>query len=221
MNGAHDMGGMQGMGPIDTDPDDPLFHAEWERRAFALTLAMGFHGRWNIDMARHARENRHPLDYLGSSYFELWFKALERLAVDTGLISAEELASGKPQGPAPAELLPPPDPPRVAAILRKGATARLPDDVPPRFQAGERVLVLDITTPGHTRVPRYCRGRVGTIDRDHGVFIFPDTYAHGQGKKPQHCYSVRFAGRNLWGDAASPKDAVYVDLWDDYLEAAP
>jgi len=221
MNGAHDMGGMHGMGPIDTDPNDPLFHAEWERRAFALTLAMGFHGRWNIDMSRHARENRHPLDYLGSSYFELWLKGLERLAVETGLVSAEELASGKPDGPAPAELLPPPDPPCVAALLRKGASARLADEVPPRFQARERVLALDITTPGHTRVPRYCRGRVGIIDRDHGVFIFPDTYAHGRGKKPQHCYSVRFAARDLWGDAASPRDAVYVDLWDDYLEAAP
>src|SRR3954454_2878644 len=96
MNGAHDMGGMHGMGPIDTDPNDPLFHAEWEKRAFAITLALGFHGRWNIDMARHARENRHPLDYLGSSYYELWLKGVERLAVDTGMISAEELATGEP-----------------------------------------------------------------------------------------------------------------------------
>ncbi len=95
MNGAHDMGGMHGMGPIDTDPNDPLFHAEWERRAFAITLALGFHGRWNIDTSRHARENRHPLDYLSSSYFELWLKGVERLAVDTGMISAEELATGE------------------------------------------------------------------------------------------------------------------------------
>ena len=90
MNGAHDMGGMHGMGPIDTDPDDPLFHAEWERRAFAVTLALGFVGRWNIDTSRHARENRPPLEYLGSSYYELWFKAAEKLALDTGLITAEE-----------------------------------------------------------------------------------------------------------------------------------
>jgi nitrile hydratase len=93
--------------------------------------------------------------------------------------------------------------------------------MPARFQVGARVLVRDINTPGHTRAPRYCRGRVGTIDRDHGIFIFPDTHAHGQGQKPQHCYSVRFAGQDLWGDAASPRDAVYVDLWDDYLESAP
>jgi nitrile hydratase beta subunit len=218
MNGAHDMGGMHGMGPIDTDPDDPLFHAEWERRAFAVTLALGFHGRWNIDAARHARENRHPVDYLSSSYYELWLKGVERLAVDTGLITAQELATGEPAGVAAD---PPPDPARVGAILRKGASAKLADDVPAKFAVGARVLVRDITTTGHTRVPRYCRGRIGTVDRDHGVFIFPDTYAHGLGKKPQHCYSVRFAGRDLWGDTAPANDVIHVDLWDDYLEAAP
>ena len=218
MNGAHDMGGMHGMGPIDADPDDPPFHAEWERRAFAVTLALGFHGRWNIDTSRHARENRPPPEYLGSSYYELWFKAAEKLALDTGLITAEELATGVPRSVSDT---PPPDPERVAAILRKGSSARLPDTVPPRFKAGDRVLVRDVTTPRHTRVPRYCRGRIGTIDRDHGVHIFPDTHAHGEGTKPQHCYSVRFTGRALWGDAARENDTVLVDLWDDYLEPAP
>jgi nitrile hydratase beta subunit len=205
MNGIHDMGGMHGMGPIDTDPNDPLFHAEWERRAFAITLALGFHGRWNIDMSRHARENRHPIDYLSSSYFELWLKGVERLAVDTGMISAEELATGEP---AEVAVAPPPDPARVAAILTKGSSAKLDDDVPARFKAGARVLVRDITTTGHTRVPRYCRGRI-------------DTHAHGLGKKPQHCYSVRFSACDLWGDTAPANDTIYVDLWDDYLEAAP
>jgi nitrile hydratase len=218
MNGAHDMGGMHGMGPIETDPNDPLFHAEWERRAFAITLALGFLGRWNIDAARHARENRHPVDYLSSSYFELWLKGAERLAVDTGTISAEEMATGEAVGVAAT---PPPDPAQVAAILAKGASAKLDDNVPAKFVAGARVLVRDITTTGHTRVPRYCRGRIGTIDRDHGVYIFPDTHAHGLGKKPQHCYSVRFRGRDLWGDTAPANDTIHVDLWDDYLEAAP
>jgi nitrile hydratase len=212
------MGGMHGMGQIDTDPNDPLFHEEWERRAFAITLALGFHGRWNIDMSRHARENRHPIDYLSSSYFELWLKGVERLAVDTGMISAEELATGEP---AEVAMAPPPDPARVAAILTMGSSAKLDDDVPARFEAGARVLVRDITTTGHTRVPRYCRGRIGTIDRDHGVYIFPDTHAHGLGKKPQHCYSVRFSACDLWGDTAPAKDTIYVDLWDDYLEAVP
>ncbi|EWY39349.1 low-molecular weight cobalt-containing nitrile hydratase subunit beta [Skermanella stibiiresistens SB22] len=218
MNGAHDMGGMHGMGPIDTDPNDPLFHAEWERRAFAVTLALGFHGRWNIDTSRHARENRHPLDYLGSSYFELWFKAVEKLALDTGLMTADEVATGTPAALADT---PPPNPERVAAILRKGVSAKLPDTVPPRFQVGARVLVREVTTPRHTRVPRYCRGRTGVIDRDHGVYVFPDTHAHGEGVKPQHCYSVRFTGQELWGDTAPARDAIYIDLWDDYLEPAP
>jgi len=218
MNGAHDMGGMHGMGPIDTDPDDPLFHAEWEWRAFAITLALGFRGRWDIEASRLARENRHPLDYLGSSYFELWLKGVERLAVDTGMISAVEMATGEAAGVAAT---PPPDPTQVVAILARGASAKLDDDVPAKFTVGARVLVRDITTTGHTRVPRYCRGRIGTIDRDHGVYIFPDTHANGLGRKPQHCYSVRFSGRDLWGDTAPANDTIYVDLWDDYLEAAP
>jgi len=218
MNGAHDLGGTMGFGPIAPEANEPVFHAEWERRAFALTIAMGLHGRWNIDMSRYARENRDPRDYLGSSYYELWLKGLETVLVQTGLASAGELATGRPEGPPSG--VTPPDPKTVAPLLARGFPANLPADIPARFGVGDRVRVRDMTTPGHTRAPRYCRGRVGQVVMDHGVFIFPDTHAHGAGQKPQHLYSVRFAGRDLWGDFASPRDAVHVDLWDDYLDAA-
>jgi len=92
--------------------------------------------------------------------------------------------------------------------------------VKPKFRVGQRVRTLNINPPGHTRLPRYARDKRGVIERDHGVYNFPDASAHGLGEKRQHVYSVRFAARELWGDAASPRDSVYLDLWDDYLERA-
>ena len=108
----------------------------------------------------------------------------------------------------------------VGKVLLKGGPARLADDVPPRFKAGERVVARNLNPPGHTRLPRYARGKRGVVDRDHGVFIFPDASAMGLGPKPQHLYSVRFDARELWGPQASPRDAVSIDLWDDHLDPA-
>lgn len=222
MNGPHDLGGTHGFGPVRPEPDEPAFHEEWERRAFALTLAMGFHGRWTLDRARHVRENRHPVDYLSGGYYRIWFEALRTLVEETGLVTPEELAAGK-AGPA-SPGAPSGHPPDAASgMLRRGFSARLADaeGAPARFRVGDAVLVREMTTAGHTRAPRYCRGRRGVVALDHGVFVFPDTYAHGAGKKPQRVYSVRFDGRTLWGAEADPKLVVHVDLWDDYLEASP
>ncbi len=108
----------------------------------------------------------------------------------------------------------------VGMVLLKGGPARLTDDVPPRFKVGDRVVARNLNPAGHTRLPRYARGKQGVVDRDHGVFVFPDTHAMGQGKKPQHCYSVRFTTRELWGPHALPGAAVYIDLWDDHLDPA-
>jgi nitrile hydratase len=218
MNGAHDLGGTHGLGPIEREENEPPFHDDWERRAFAITLAMGFHGKWPLDRARFMRENRHPVDYLESSYYELWIKGLEPLLLEHGFVTEEEIASGRALRPVPAGTQPPVGPGRVAEILKNGATARVDADVPARFAAGDRVRVRDINIPTHTRAPRYCRGHVGTVERDHGVFIFPDTHALMQGKKPQHLYSVRFKGQDLWGAGAPGRDTVLIDLWDDYLE---
>jgi nitrile hydratase subunit beta len=89
-----------------------------------------------------------------------------------------------------------------------------------RFRPGQRVRARNINPPGHTRLPRYTRGKSGVVHRDHGVFVFPDTNAHFLGENPQHVYSVRFTAQELWGSQALPEDSVYVDLWDAYLEAA-
>jgi nitrile hydratase len=217
MNGAHDLGGMHGFGPVAAEASEPVFHHPWERRAFALTLAAGALGRWNLDMSRHARELMEPGHYLTSSYYEHWLFGLERLLVEKGLVSAEELASGRGAGPANVSAV---TPAAMAEIIRKGGPATVDVPVEPRFHAGDAVIVRNRHPVGHTRAPRYVRGRLGTIDRDHGVHIFPDAHAAGQGKKPQHCYSVRFRARELWGPDANPHDVVHVDLWDDHLDPA-
>lgn len=111
---------------------------------------------------------------------------------------------------------------RVEETLRRGTSARLPDNSQPRFRRGERVVARNINPATHTRVPRYLRGRVGTIERCHGVFIFPDAHAHDGTKEPQQLYSVRFEAAELWGpDAPVATDAVYVDLFEPYLAPAP
>jgi nitrile hydratase subunit beta len=108
----------------------------------------------------------------------------------------------------------------VGTVLLKGGRARVDEPVTPRFKAGDRVVARTINPLGHTRLPRYARGRQGVVDRDHGVFVFPDTHAMGQGPKPQHCYSVRFTARELWGPDARARDSIYIDLWDDHLDPA-
>jgi nitrile hydratase len=224
MNGVHDMGGMHGMGPVVREENEPVFHHEWERRAFALTLAAGFLGRWNLDQSRHARELMPPADYLAASYYERWLFGLEYLLDRTGLVSRAEVEARLAGQARP--VVPVADPGRVlraadvGRVLLKGGPARMPDDVPPRFRPGDRVVARTINPVGHTRLPRYVRGRRGLVHLDHGVFLFPDTHAAGQGRKPQHVYSVRFAARELWGPEASPRDFVHVDLWDDYLDPA-
>jgi nitrile hydratase subunit beta len=219
MNGVHDMGGMQGMGSIRYEPNEPVFHEPWEARVFALNLAMRAWRRWNIDAGRYEIELIPPADYLRMSYYEKWFVRLIELMAKRDLVMREEIETGAPaRGALKSE--PALTAERVASMVRNGAAASRNIPVPPRFAVTQRVRARTINPEGHTRLPRYVRGRTGTIERDHGVYVFPDTNALFLGENPQHVYSVRFAARELWGDAASPRDAVYVDLWDDYLEPA-
>lgn len=224
MNGAHDLGGMHGFGPVVPEPDEPAFHADWERRAFGLTLAMGAWRRWNLDMSRSAREQMPPAEYLATTYYEHWLFGLERLLVEHGLVTADEIARARRGELAPAGGGLQDGALRAAGVermLRNRRAARLDDPVAPKFRVDQAVVARNLHPTGHTRVPRYVRGRRGVVAIDHGVFIFPDSHAAGEGKKPQHVYTVRFTARELWGPAASPRDTVCVDLWDDYLEAAP
>jgi nitrile hydratase len=227
MNGIHDFGGMQNFGAVVAEPNEPVFHADWERRVFAMTLAMGAWRRWNLDKSRSVREQMPPLEYLSSSYYEIWLYGLMRLLEETGLLDAEALrhvreapesatAVGR-NGPTREGALRPQD---VARVIGPSRGTRMDDPVPPRFDVGQAVITRNIHPIGHTRLPRYARGRRGIVDRDHGVFSFPDTNARGDGTRPQHVYSVRFEARELWGPSASARDRVYIDLWDDYLEPA-
>ncbi|HLI13400.1 MAG TPA: nitrile hydratase subunit beta [Alphaproteobacteria bacterium] len=219
MNGVHDMGGMHGMGPVAPEPNEPVFHARWEARALAITLAMGAWRKWNIDASRHARERIPAADYLRMSYYEKWIAGLEMLMIERGLLTRAELASGRPEPGAP-HAIPPLTAGDVAAMLAKGGPATRDVPVSPRFKPGMTVRARNINPIGHTRLPRYARGKLGVIERDHGVHVFPDSNAHFRGEKPQHLYAVRFSARELWGAEASPRDAVYIDLWDDHLEPA-
>lgn len=218
MNGGQDMGGMQGFGPVHPEADEPPFHAEWERRAFALTLAMGATGSWNIDTSRAARESLSPARYLASSYYEIWFEGLLKLMLERGLVTADELAAARAQQPAaPLPRVLSAD--AVAAALARGSPAERPPAAPARFAAGDRVRTRLLNPATHTRLPRYVRGRCGTIQSVHGAHVFPDTHALGQGEQPQWLYTVRFDARELWGDDTTAS-SVCVDCWESYLEAA-
>jgi nitrile hydratase len=219
MNGVHDMGGMHGMGPLAYEADEPVFHAEWEARAFALTLAMAAWGKWNLDTSRHARERIAPADYLRFSYYEKWIAGLTDLMLRAEMITPAELESGRPN-PGSAKAQPPLTADKVPVILATGAPSTRASAAAPRFTPGDAVRARNMHPLGHTRLPRYARGKSGVILRDHGVHVLPDANALARGEQPQHLYSVRFTARELWGDAAAPKDTVTLDLWELYLEPA-
>ena len=217
MNGVHDMGGMQDMGPIRYEKNEPVFHERWEGRVRALAHAMAAWRKWNLDADRYENEMVPPSEYLRYSYYERWFVVLETLLVKHGMVAKAEIESGAPAAGSP-KATPALTVAGIPPLLALGVVASRDVPVAPHFKVGERVRARNINPLGHTRLPRYARGKVGIIDRDHGVFVFPDTNAHFLGEKPQHVYAVRFAARELWGEQAAPQDAVYVDLWDDYLE---
>jgi nitrile hydratase len=219
VNGVHDMGGMEGLGAIDPAPGEPLFHAPWEARALALTLAAGALGRWNIDESRRYRESIPGPVYLAVGYYERWIMALIGLLIDKGLISESELATGAAD-PAALRSTPPLRARQVAEVLARGGPCDRPEAEPPRFAVGEKVRAKDINPSGHTRLPRYARGRAGVVTRRHGVFVFPDTNAHGLGEQPRPLYQVRFEAEDLWGSAARGPGAVHLDLWESYLDPA-
>src|SRR5260221_6411874 len=213
MNSVHDMGGMHGMGPVEIEKNEPVFHSAWEARVHALNIACGYHRKWNIDVGRHSRERIPPAEYLAATYYEKWLRGLEMLLVENGLLTAKELETGRAESKAGgASALRPSE---VAAYLRVRRLARLDDDVAPKFRSGDPVLTHNDHPVGHPRLPRYARGKRGFMHRDPVVFVLPCTHAMSRDKKPQHCYSVRFAARELWGAGASARDSVSVDLWDD------
>ena len=219
MNGVHDMGGMQDMGPVQREKNEPVFHARWEGRVWGMMWLGSAWGKWNLDAMRHAIERIPPADYLRMSYYEKWLAALVDLVTGRGLVTRAELESGKPAAGS-TKATPPVKAEGVPALIARGNPVKRDVAMAARFQAGQRVRGRNINPTTHTRLPRYARGKIGTVELDHGVFLFADSNAHFQGEKPQHLYSVRFAARELWGDQASARDSVYLNLWDDHLEPA-
>lgn len=217
MNGIHDLGGMHGMGPLGLEDGEPVFHHAWERRAFSLFATLYVGGHFNVDEFRHAIERMEPAHYLEGSYYEHWLHAFETLLVEKGAITADELAGVAP-ATRPAKEYPVLTQAMVQPVVMGGASSRAADYVPGRFRVGDRVRARNMHPLTHTRLPRYARGRVGTIAMVHGAFATPDTMAHGQGAQPQQVYAVRFTAQELW-DSTHP-DSVCIDLWDSYLEAA-
>ena len=217
MNGPQDLGGQMGFGPVTREGDEPIFHAEWEKRALGVTLAAGAMGHWNIDESRHARESLHPADYYSSSYYEIWIKALEVLLKRHGFVSDADLAAGRAVDPAatPKRVLKAAE---VPAVLARGGPCDRPVAAPARFKSGQRVRTKNFHPIGHTRLPRYARGKEGVVDAVREGFVFPDSNAHGGGENPQWVYTVLFDGREIWGEGADPTLTVSIDAWESYLE---
>jgi nitrile hydratase subunit beta len=219
MNGGQDMGGVMGFGPVKPEPNEPVFHGKWEERVLAMTLACAWPGGWTIDMSRSARENIPPVSYLSKSYYEIWFGGLTRLLAERGMVMPDELAAGKAlHAPKPVTRIVKAE--NALPMIAAGHAAERALDTPRRFALGDQVRALNRHPVGHTRLPRYVRGRVGTIVLLHKAHVFPDSNAIGAGESPQWLYTVRFTGRELWGDVADPTLSVSVDAWESYLEPA-
>ncbi|MBU4527958.1 MAG: nitrile hydratase subunit beta [Hoeflea sp.] len=219
MNGPHDLGGQMGFGPVAPEIDEPVFHADWERRALGVTLSAGALGAWTIDESRHARESLHPAIYYRASYYEIWIRALETLLERHGFVSTDEIEAGRPLWPGvkPKQVLRAGD---VPLVLARGGPCNREVATPPKFQAGDRIRTINEHPTGHTRLPRYARGKLGVIEAVREGYVFPDTNAHAKGENPQHVYTVCFDGRELWGQGADPGLTVSIDAWESYLEPA-
>jgi len=224
MDGVHDLGGMHGFGPVEREANEPAFHEPWEAVVYAIMRACLGTEQYNLDEFRHGVERMDPAHYLRSGYYEHWLDGIARVLIEKSVVSSDELTArtayfaGRPDAPASAAVraMPATPAPRIRWFA---PDSERPATRPPRFAVGDAVVTRNIHPTGHTRLPRYARGKRGVIHRQHGTHVFPDSSAHGGGEQPQALYSVRFDARELWGPAAEPSQHVYIDLWESYLEA--
>jgi nitrile hydratase len=217
MNGPHDLGGQMGFGAVAPEKNEPIFHADWEKRALGLTLSCGAFGAWNLDESRHVRENIPPANYLSASYYEIWVRALETLLDRHGFVMKSEVDAGHrqvdpavPKRVMKAEM--------VAGILSTGGPCSREVEAAPVFAVGDRVRTRNFNPSTHTRLPRYARAKTGVIEAVQGAFVFPDDNAHGKGENPQWLYTVVFDGPEIWGEGSDPTLTVSIDAWESYLE---
>lgn len=225
MNGVHDLGGMHGFGAIEREADEPVFHEVWEGRVYGIVTAI----REERDVyapygSRHYIENIPSARYLAASYYEKWMLALEAALLHSGLLADDELdARTQYYGGNPNAAVPRRDDPALAERVRRRIySAQRPADPPrgaPRFGVGDSVRAHNINPRGHTRLPRYVRGKRGVVERIYGAQAFQDDPPNADAT-PQPVYSVRFEARELWGDVAEPNQCLYIDMWESYLEPA-
>jgi nitrile hydratase len=225
MNDAHDLGGIHGLGRVEVEASEPVFHADWEKSVFGILWATFATGRYNLDEFRHGIERMHPIDYLSSRYYEHWLHTMGNNLVDKGYLTRDEWEARTRYYLSNPDALVPRKEDReevegFVKIAHEGASTRREVTARPRFEVGDRVVARNTHPTGHTRLARYIRGRRGVIQTVHDAYVLPDTNAHGQGENPQYCYSVAFDARELWGDTAEPNEKVYFDAWESYLEKA-
>jgi nitrile hydratase subunit beta len=218
VNGAHDLGGMHGFGKVNADPDEPVFGANWERRILAIQRTLGYARAWHIDMFRDAQEHLPPNVYHSVSYYERWILAVESNLVEHGLVDEDELALGHSlrSGKSLPRILLKED---VSTACARGSFARQAKE-PSRFAPGHRVRARNIHPPTHTRLPRYARGRVGTIEAVRGCHVFPDSLVTDGTEDPQWLYTVVFTAQELWGETADVTLTVSIEAFEPYLVAA-
>jgi len=213
MNGIHDMGGMHGFGKVHVEPNEPVFHERWEARVFGMVQSL----RGNIDAGRHAIERLDPVAYLQNGYYGRWLAAFERSLIGLGVLRPIELEERMREAPHVA----PQSEARKTSSWRPASRSHVRKvDSRPAFSCGQMVVTRNHQPAGHTRLPAYARCRRGTIQRVHPAMVFPDDHAHDRGENPQHLYTVKFSGEELWGDAAEPGTFVHLDLFESYLNSA-
>jgi len=223
MTRPHDMGGRFGDGPVQPEPEDVKFHADWHARAMALTVAAGATGLWSIDDSRRARESLAPKDYAAFSYYEKWIAGLADLLVEKGAATVDEMSGAvAPARATEGRVL---TAPQVAPALAKGAPADRPSEIAQAFHPGDAVVTRraagnTLVKGGHTRLPLYAAGVQGEVLRYHGTHVLPDTNAHGFGDRAEPLYAIAFRAGDLWAHPEHPEDSVVVDLWQSYLSPA-
>lgn len=207
------MGGWHGLGKVEVEPNEPVFHQPWQARVFGIVQSLG----GNIDAGRHSLERLDPVTYLKDGYYGRWLAALERGLREGGLVVEGEVEArmrrGKTGRPGSSGA-------RPAWTPGPGRSYARDTEAPRRFALGQRIMTRNHQPAGHTRLPAYVRCRRGVVSRLHPPMVFPDDHAHGRGENPQYLYTVRFGGRELWGTDADPATSVYIDLFESYLEPA-
>lgn len=226
MDGVHDLGGRHGLGAINPEPDEPVFHYDWERSILVMFPAMAMAGAFNLDQFRSGMEQIPPAEYLQATYYEHWLHSMIHYGTEAGIIDPEDLQRrtrhylDNPQESAPKAA----KPDMVATLeqlIPTGDDYRRETDAPAKYGVGDTVRVLPDVSTTHTRRAGYVRGRVGEVVAAHGAYVYPDSNALGLGEDPHHLYTVRFTSQELWGDEpGAANSVVHIDLWEPYLTSA-